>query len=60
MFRQAMLVQHVFSRWQQIASRERAELDGRELLEEDPDRVEDGAHATTLDRATAGRRRPSP
>ena len=50
MFRHARLVHIVFSRWASDRERERAELDRGELLEEDPDRVEDLAHALRLTR----------
>ena len=59
MFRQARLVHIVFTTWQTIPSAERPELDGGELLEEDPDRMEHLAHAIRL-LATAGRLRRSP
>ena len=48
MFRQARLVHIVFSRWQSDREPERGELDRGERLEEDPDRVEDLAHACRL------------
>ena len=48
MFRQARLVHIVFSTWHDDREPERGELDGGEGLEEDPDRVEDVAHACRL------------